>query len=126
MNLSAADAKLTGVNSGDAAGIDVATAGDVNGDGFGDVLVGATGDDDGDPDAGAAYIVLGSSGGIADMSLRNAHGKLTGQTWYDRAGSSLSAAGDIDDDGYSDVLVGAYLEDDGGTSAGAVYLMYGF
>ena len=125
MSLASADAKLTGETSNDRAGWDVSTAGDVNGDGYDDVLVGAHQEDTGGTDAGAAYLVLGSSSGISDMSLSSADAKLTGESADDRAGISVSSAGDVNNDGYSDVLVGAFGEDTGGSDAGAAYLIWG-
>ncbi|MDP2309080.1 MAG: FG-GAP-like repeat-containing protein [Pseudomonadota bacterium] len=75
----------------------VSGAGDVNGDGFGDVCVG-------DPSALAAYVYLGSSGGVSDA----VHATLSGES--DDAGFAIavSDAGDVDDDGYDDVIVGGY------------------
>ena len=125
MSLSSADAKLTGENGGDYAGWSVSTAGDVNNDGYTDVLVGAYGEDTAWSQAGAAYLVLGSSSGISDMSLSSADAKLTGEAGSDAAGRSVSTAGDVNGDGYSDVLVGAPYERTGGSNAGAAYLVLG-
>ena len=63
--------------------------------------------------AGAAYLVLGSSSGISDMSLSSADAKLTGEAGGDKAGISVSTAGDVNNEGYADVLVGADGEDTG-------------
>jgi hypothetical protein len=125
MSLSSADAKLTGETSDDYAGYSISTAGDVNNDGYDDVLVATPYESTGGSRAGAAYLVLGSSSGISDMSLSSADAKLTGETSDDYAGSSVSAAGDVNNDGYADVLVGAHREDTGGTNAGAAYLVLG-
>jgi len=59
IDLSAADAKVIGEEVGDWAGFSVSGAGDVNGDGYDDILVGAEGQDAGGSGAGAAYMVLG-------------------------------------------------------------------
>jgi hypothetical protein len=125
IDLSNADYKLVGESS-DRVGWDVSSAGDVDGDGLGDVLLGAHENDDGGQDAGAAYLVLGASLGTSStIDLSNADYKLVGESPNDFAGLSVSSAGDVDGDGLDDVLVGAYGNDDGGTEAGAAYLVLG-
>ncbi|MFH1469653.1 MAG: MopE-related protein, partial [Pseudomonadota bacterium] len=109
MSLAASDTKLVGENADDDAGGSVSSAGDVDGDGLADLLVGA-------PGAGTAYLVLGPasvSGGLA-----GAHATLVGSY----AGQSVAPAGDMDADGFDDVIIGA-----GGTSAdpGTAYLVLG-
>lgn len=121
-SLTTADAQYTGP-SGAVAG-SVASAGDVDGDGFDDIVVGASGDDDAGTDAGAAYLVRGSITPFS-ASLSAADAQFTGETAGDNAGDSVSAAGDVDSDGFADLLVGAYNHDDGGTNAGAAYLIFG-
>ena len=122
-SLSTADAKLSGENAGDYAGWCVSTAGDVDNDGYDDVLVGAYGEDSGGSNAGAAYLVLGPISGT--MTMASADGKFTGEFGGDQAGVSVSDAGDVDNDGQGDFLVGAPGEDTGGSYAGAAYLFYG-
>ena len=126
MSLSSAYAKLTGEGTNDAAGISVSAGGDVNNDGYADVLVGARHASAGGISPGGVYLVLGSSTGFSDMSLSSADAKLIGETSGDYAGSSVSTAGDVNNDGYSDVLVGAYGEDTEGTNTGAAYLIFGW
>ncbi|GDX83630.1 hypothetical protein LBMAG42_54410 [Deltaproteobacteria bacterium] len=124
IDLGAADLSLIGENIGDQAGYAVAGGGDENGDGYADVLVGAPYHDYGAADSGAAYVVLGGThAGSVDLSAADA--KVAGEGGDDGAGWSLANAGDMDGDGDDDVLIGAALEDGGGTSAGAAYLMYG-
>ncbi len=122
-NLGAADAQFTGEAAGDQAGYTVSTSGDVNGDGFDDVLVGAASNDAGGEYAGAAYLLLGSVAPTS-RSLRAADAKFTGAP-EDQAGSSVSTAGDLNDDGFDDVLVGAKGATDGGYRAGAAYILLG-
>ncbi|MES2645135.1 MAG: MopE-related protein [Myxococcota bacterium] len=114
LDLSLADATFIGEDNADAAGISVASAGDVNGDGFDDVLIGAVEDDDGGEDAGAAYLVYGPVSGELDLSLADV--KLTGAGAGDGVGCAVAAAGDVNADGYGDLVVtmcfnegGAYL-----------------
>ncbi len=122
IDLSAADATLTGAAAGDAAGTSVAAAGDTDGDGYGDVLVGAPQADGAGSEAGAAYLVRGP---VTDTALSAADAVFTGASAQDRAGTSVGGGGDADGDGRADVLVGAYYESSAGTGAGATYLLYG-
>jgi len=82
-------------------GNSVATAGDVNGDGYSDVLVGAPYEFPVDH-AGQAYLYLGSASGLAASAAWTA----TGGQLNAKFGQSLATAGDVDGDGYSDVIVG--------------------
>jgi hypothetical protein len=125
MSLAGADAELVGEVAFDYVGDSVAGPGDVNGDGFNDILVGAYEHDGGEYNAGAAFLVLGSSLGVPNMTLDEAEAKLNGVGANDRAGYSLSGAGDINGDGYDDLLVGADGESTVGDNAGAAYLVLG-
>jgi hypothetical protein len=125
VDLGSADLTLVGENAGDQAGYAVAGGGDDNGDGYADVLVGAPYHDYGAADAGAAYVIRGGTHAAGTLDLGAADAKVAGEGGDDGAGWALANAGDMDGDGDDDVLIGAVLEDTGGTSAGAAYLMYG-
>jgi len=116
--------EFTGEAAIDYAGISVSSAGDVNNDGYNDILIGAYGNDDGGSDAGAAYLIYGSSTTLTPASLSTAV-EFTGEAANDSAGMSVSSARDVNGDGYDDILVGAHLNNDGGSDAGAAYLIYG-
>ncbi len=105
------------------AGVSVSGAGDVDGDGLDDFVVGADYNADGGGGAGAVYLILGVASPIGG-SLSTAI-QYTGEATSDRAGCSASGAGDVNGDGYGDVLVGARYSDDGGTDSGAAYLIAG-
>ncbi len=120
LDLAFADAKLVGENATDGLGISVSGAGDVDGDGHDDLLIGAFMNDG---DAGAAYLVLGPVTGNVDMALADT--KLAGEEAGDQAGFNVAGSGDVDGDGLDDLLIGAILDDEGGASAGAAYLIYG-
>ncbi len=119
LDLSSASAKWFAEEAGDGVGYAVA-AGDVDGDGHDDVLVGAPYQGAGGPAAGAAYLVLGPAKGVLDLA--SADTKLVGEAPGDYAGNPV-AMGDTDGDGIDEMLVGAFGEDSGGSSAGAVYVI---
>jgi hypothetical protein len=82
----------------------VGGAGDVNGDGFDDVLVGAHRYDGGQSNEGAAFLYLGSSNGLSLSPDWTAEGEETGAF----LGVSVAGAGDVNADGFDDVIVGSY------------------
>ncbi len=123
VDLSLAQAKLVGEAAYDYVGTGLSGAGDVDGDGHDDLLIGAHGDNEGGSDAGAAYLVLGPVTGIVDASLVDA--KLVGEGGGDWAGMDVSGAGDVDGDGHDDLLVGAVGNTEGGSNAGAAYVVMG-
>jgi len=88
-------------------------AGDFNGDGYDDVVAGAYGDDDNGYSAGSAYIIYGGTT-ISDETS----GSLYGAGSYDYLGYGIDNAGDVNADGYDDVIIGAYGND-------SAYLVYG-
>ncbi|KAA6439309.1 T9SS type A sorting domain-containing protein [Dyadobacter flavalbus] len=102
-------------------GLSVAKAGDVNGDGFGDIIVGAPGFDNGQNDEGAAFVYPGSASGIHV----NAFTMLESNKADAYFGKSVSGAGDVNGDGYDDVIVGAPYYSGGQLYEGAASVYYG-
>ena len=118
---------IHGIDTGDFTGNPVRSAGDVNGDGYADIIVGAYGTGAGDE--GAAYVVYGHAGGFGDVNLSKLDGTngfaIEGLSAGDYAGFPLSS-GDVNGDGFSDIIVGAYLADPNGVSnAGSTYVIFG-
>ena len=111
-----ADVTVTGVQSFENVGRSVAGAGDVDGDGLNDVLVGAPGHDD---SSGAAYLLAGPIG--EEASLAEPTATLMGEE-ESRTGFAVAGGGDVNGDGLADLLVGAPRFD---RYRGAVYLVHG-
>ena len=105
--------KLSGVAADDCSGCSVASAGDVNGDGFADLIVGARDADPHGDDSGASYVVFGKASGFAaNLDLSSARRQRTASSsaaWrpIDDSGSSVASAGDVNGDGFADLIVGA-------------------
>jgi len=122
--LSDAPLALLGEAAGDRAGWQVASAGDVDGDGLGDILVGAPAKSSSLRGAGAAYLVLGLPWGDRDLGTASV-AKIYGAAVLDYLGEGLAGVGDMNGDGFDDFAVGASSSDLGGTSSGTVYLFHG-
>ncbi|MBK7952412.1 MAG: FG-GAP repeat protein [Deltaproteobacteria bacterium] len=108
-------------------GRSVAASGDVNGDGFGDVIVGVPGYDSGQgANGGAAFVYLGRAAGIPDGGPSNAATILESNQPNSYFGYSVASAGDVNGDGFSDVVVGAYLHEVGPEQdEGAAFVFHG-
>jgi hypothetical protein len=102
-------------------GAAVSGAGDVNGDGFDDVLVGAPAYDDAAADGGAVFAFYGSASGLSASASWAANGSQPGAEF----GAAVGGAGDVNDDGYADILIAAPLYDDAFTDEGQVLLYRG-
>ena len=110
-----------GNQNGSAFGNSVSTAGDVNGDGYSDVIIGAMSYDNGHTDEGRAFVYYGSSSGLSDSANWIAEGNKIGAFY----GYRVSTAGDVNGDGYSDVIVGAPYYSNGQSIEGKVFVYYG-
>ncbi|MDP6933369.1 MAG: integrin alpha, partial [Myxococcota bacterium] len=121
IDLSESVAKMRGKALKDRVGWAVAGVGDVNGDGWSDLAVGADGEGTAGDKAGAAFLVLGPVSGTLEL-LSDADTSWLGEEAGDYVGFSLAGVGDVNSDGLDDVLVGAEGVDRGGDMAGAAYL----
>ncbi|MEO5378274.1 MAG: DUF4347 domain-containing protein [Magnetococcus sp. DMHC-6] len=123
--------RIDGVNTDDWSGWSVSDAGDMNGDGFSDLLIGALGADPGGSYSGASYVVFGSASGFSstlDLSTLNGNNgfRINGTEAFDYSGRSVSGAGDINGDGFDDIIIGAMWADPNGISkSGASYVIFG-
>lgn len=116
--------------SGQQIGRQVAGAGDINGDGFDDVMVASNYGRAGGSNTGTIYVVFGKATGwgtTTDLDgLNGSNGFIiAGADVEDLAGISISRAGDINDDGFDDILIGANKADPHGGNSGAAYLVFG-
>ncbi len=105
---------VTGSEIGAWFGVSVAGAGDIDGDGYDDAIVGAS---NGNGGTGSVGIFLGSATGLGTVAVTTLEGRASG----DAFGRAVAGAGDVDDDGYDDVIVGA-AEASSGAGAAYVYL----
>ncbi len=123
-NPAVADATFTGENANDQFGFSVSNAGNVNNDivGHDDIIIGAP---KYSSSKGRAYIFLGGHSLSGDTGGGSADEIMTGEATGDEFGYSVSDAGNVNNDDYDDVVIGAPLNDMGGTDAGRVYIYYG-
>ncbi|MBV0914226.1 Hint domain-containing protein [Anianabacter salinae] len=135
--------QFIGTEAADVAGRSVSSAGDVDGDGLADLIIGANSADGGGGNSGEAYLLFGSDLAVADaadgstdgvIDLDNANvssgGGFAGYQFIgtegsDSAGISVSSAGDVDGDGFDDLIIGAINADGGGSNSGEAYLLFG-
>lgn len=127
-------ANLNGANGFvfESAATDIKRAGDINSDGFADFIVGnANASPNGLTGAGVSYVILGSQGdfpaSLAPTALNGTNGfSIIGQSAQDRTGAYVSGAGDFNNDGFDDFLIGAPNQTAGGQAeAGVAYLVLG-
>ncbi|HRN67634.1 MAG TPA: Ig-like domain-containing protein [Promineifilum sp.] len=124
--------RIDGHNDGDQAGRSLGFAGDVNGDGLNDLIIGApSANPENTQNAGEAYVIFGRTTNPASLPLGDLNGtngfRIVGVTFNDEAGSAVSGGGDVNNDGYDDLIIGAPGADldELTPEAGAVFVVFG-
>lgn len=114
------------LSNGDGFGSSLTSLGDLDGDGVTDLAVGAVGDDEGGNRRGALHILLLNSDGSVDQASEINSGTTNGPglTDGDFFGSSVASPGDLDGDGMTDLVVGAMLDDEGGSDRGTLHVLF--
>jgi len=123
---------INGINKFDESGAAVSSAGDLNGDGINDILIGAKRGDPNGNNSGQSYVIfgnknLGDNDSLRLDSLDGTNGfAINGERVGDQAGFGVSRAGDLNNDGYGDLIIGARDADSNGNiDAGAAYVVFG-
>lgn len=125
IDISEVATKFIGLEEGENTGNAVAAAGDIDGDGLDDILIGAKSSIEGGEQSGKAYLVLAADVQTSGpQTLGNQDYQFIGQS-YDDAGDSVAAGGDIDGDGKGDILIGAPNTTYAQQEKGRVYVIFG-
>ena len=126
--------RINGESTGDNSGKSVSSAGDFNGDGYDDIIIGAPmANSNNGYDSGAIYVVFGKERGfdatieLSDIVASDGRDgfRINGESAGDRSGYSVSSAGDVNHDGYDDLIIGKGWVDPNGDRSGSSYIVYG-
>ena len=123
---------VNGINKSDFSGVSVSSAGDINNDGFDDVIIGANfADPNENKNAGESYIVFGSNAEFnSSLNLADLNGNngfiINGSNTGDNSGISVNSAGDINGDGFDDLIIGAAnANPNNQENGGEAYIIFG-
>ena len=122
---SVANASFLGQNILDASGIAVSSSGDINNDGYNDIIIGAMFSSDSAANAGKVHLIFGkSSNWSQNISLNNANASFLGESGTDLFGAAVDSV-DVNGDDFDDLILTTQNNDEGGSGAGQVYIVFG-
>lgn len=121
---------INGIAAESRTGFSASRAGDVNGDGISDLIIGAYRVDSNGDNSGQSYVVFGHTGSFSShIELSDLNGNngfiINAVSAGDFAGVSVNTAGDVNNDGIADLIIGAPAADPNGSSSGQAYLVFG-